>query len=32
MTGPWLDRKALAEYLGCSVRSVEFGMAEGSAR
>ncbi len=26
---PWLDRQALAEYLGCSVRSVELRMAEG---
>jgi hypothetical protein len=26
---PWLDRKALAEYLGCSVRSIEMRMAEG---
>jgi hypothetical protein len=26
---PWLDRKALAEHLGCSVRSVELRMAEG---
>lgn len=26
---PWLDRQALAEYLGCSVRSVEQRMAEG---
>jgi hypothetical protein len=27
--GPWLDRKALADHLGCSVRSVELRMAEG---
>ena len=26
---PWLDRQALAKYLGCSVRSVELRMAEG---
>jgi hypothetical protein len=26
---PWLDRQALADHLGCSVRSVELRMAEG---
>jgi hypothetical protein len=26
---PWLDRRALAKHLGCSVRSVELRMAEG---
>ena len=25
----WLDRQALADHLGCSVRSVELRMAEG---
>jgi hypothetical protein len=29
VTGPWLDRQALAEHLGCSVRSVEMRMSEG---
>jgi hypothetical protein len=29
MSGPWLDRQALADHLGCSVRSVELRMAEG---
>lgn len=26
---PWLDKKALAEYLGCSVRWIEYRRAEG---
>jgi hypothetical protein len=26
---PWLDRQALADHLGCSVRNVELRMAEG---
>jgi hypothetical protein len=29
MSERWLDRRALAEHLGCSVRSVELRMADG---
>lgn len=29
MTEPWLDKRQLAEYLSCSVRSIEQAVAEG---
>ena len=28
-TNPWLDKRGLAEHLACSVRSIEFAVADG---
>jgi hypothetical protein len=32
MTEPWLDKRALAEHLSCSVRSIQLALAEGLPR
>jgi hypothetical protein len=29
MTEPWIDKRALAEHLSCSVRSIETAVSEG---
>jgi hypothetical protein len=29
MRSPWLDKRAIAAHLGCSVRSIEYAVADG---